>query len=92
MRGGRSRFGHLEVATTHRNGDKPGKKFRPRRRCRIVHVVDVGGAIDHGDHGDHYLQPAGGLQLAPEEKPDALFHEDKSGRCCLFLAVSWSLS
>jgi hypothetical protein len=23
--GGRSRFGHLQVATTHRNGDKPGK-------------------------------------------------------------------
>jgi hypothetical protein len=25
---GRSRFGHSEVATPHRNGDKPGKKFR----------------------------------------------------------------
>jgi hypothetical protein len=23
----RSRFGHLEVATTHRDGDKPGKIF-----------------------------------------------------------------
>jgi hypothetical protein len=48
-------------------------------------VVGVEGATDHGDHGDHNLQPAGGLHLAPEEKPDALFHEDKSGRCCLFL-------
>jgi hypothetical protein len=42
-------------------------------------VVDVGGAIDHGDHGDHCLQPAGGLHLAPEEKPDALFHKEKAG-------------
>jgi hypothetical protein len=36
-------------------------------------VVDVGGAIDHGDHGDHCLQAAGGLHLAPEEKLGALF-------------------
>jgi hypothetical protein len=50
-------------------------------------VVDVGGAVDHGDHGDHCLQPAGGLHLAPEEKLVALSHEEKSGRCCLFLAV-----
>jgi hypothetical protein len=50
-------------------------------------VVDVGGAIDHGDHGDHCLQAAGGLHLAPEEKLGALFHEEESGRCCLFLAV-----
>jgi hypothetical protein len=40
-------------------------------------VVDVGGAIDHGDHGDHCLQPAGGLHLAPVEKLGALFHEEK---------------
>jgi hypothetical protein len=56
-----------------------------------VHVVDVHvvlGAIDHGDHGDHCLQPVGGLHLAPEEKPVALFHEEESRSCCLFLAVS----
>jgi hypothetical protein len=55
-----------------------------------VHVVDVHvvvGAIDHGDHGDHCLQPVGSLHLAPEEKPVALFHEEESGSCCLFLAV-----
>jgi hypothetical protein len=47
-------------------------------------VFGVGGAIDHGDH---CLQPAGGLHLAPEEKLGTLFHEKKSGRCCHFLAV-----
>jgi hypothetical protein len=77
--GGRSRFCHSEVATMHRNGDKPGKiptstmtPNRPCGRCR-------GGAINHGDHGDHCLKPSGGLHLAPEEKPDALFHEEKAG-------------
>jgi hypothetical protein len=92
----RSRFGHSEVATTHRGGDKPGRiqrldglddpdsTTRTRRRRRNVHV----GAIDHGDHGDHCLQPVGGLHPAPEEKPVSLFHEEESGRCCLFLAVT----
>jgi hypothetical protein len=58
----------------HRDGDKPGKipaniptlATTPNRR-QIVHVVDVGGGVDHGDHGDHCLQPVGGLHLAPEE-------------------------
>jgi hypothetical protein len=98
-----SRFGHLEVATTHRGGDKPGRIRRrhensdsTRTRTGLdsnleddnkdAHVVDVG-AIDHGDHGDHCIQPVGGLHLAPEEKLVALSHEEKSGRCCLFLAV-----
>jgi hypothetical protein len=52
-------------------------------------VVDVGGAIGHGDYGDHCLQAAGGLHLAPEEKLGALFQEEESGRCCLFLAVTY---
>jgi hypothetical protein len=37
-------------------------------------VVDVGGAINHGDHG---LQPVSGLHLAAERKLGALFHEEK---------------
>jgi hypothetical protein len=53
----------------------------------VVDVHVVVGAIDHGDHGDHCLQPVGGLRLAPEEKPVALFHEEESRSCCLFLAV-----
>jgi hypothetical protein len=50
-------------------------------------VVDVGGAIDHGDHGDHGLQPVGGLHLAAEGKLGALFHEEKTGVVVFFLAV-----
>jgi hypothetical protein len=52
-------------------------------------VVDVGGAIDHGDHGDHGLQPVGGLHLAAEGKLGALFHEEKTGVVVFFLAVQW---
>jgi hypothetical protein len=92
----RSRFRHSEVATTHRGRDKPGRirrhsdstrLGRRRRRRNVVYVHVVVGAIDHGDRGDHCLQPIGGLHLAPEEKPVALFHKEESGRCCLFLAV-----
>jgi hypothetical protein len=89
----RSQFGHTEVATTHRGRDKPGRIRRlgldsDSTRTRLgldndddddddnVHVVDVG-AIDHGDHGDHCLQPVGGLYLAPEEKLVALFNGEK---------------
>jgi hypothetical protein len=79
----------------HRDGDKPGKipaniptlATTPNRR-RIVHVVDVGGGVDHGDHGDHCLQPVGGLLLAPEEVDLALSHGEKNGSCCFFLAVA----
>jgi hypothetical protein len=90
--GGRSRFGHLEVSTMHRDGDKPGKipaniptlattPNRPCGRCR--------GGVDHGDHGYHCLQPVGGLHFAPEEKLVALSHEEKNGSCCFFLAVQY---
>jgi hypothetical protein len=50
-------------------------------------VVDVGGAIDHGDQGDHCLQPVGGLHLAAEGKLGILFHEEKTGVVVFFLAV-----
>jgi hypothetical protein len=50
-------------------------------------VVDVGGAIDHGDHRDHGLQPVGGLHLAAKGKLGALFHEEKKGVVVFFLAV-----
>jgi hypothetical protein len=51
-------------------------------------VVDVGGAINHGDHGDHCLQPVGGLHLAEEGKLGALFHEAKTGVVVFFLACA----
>jgi hypothetical protein len=50
-------------------------------------VVNVGGAIDQGDHGDHGLQPVGGLHLAAEGNLGALFHEEKTGVVVFFLAV-----
>jgi hypothetical protein len=50
-------------------------------------VVNVGGAIDHGDHGDHGLQPVGRLHLAAERKLGALFHEEKTGVVVFFLAA-----
>jgi hypothetical protein len=54
-------------------------------------VVDVGGAINHGDHCDHCLQTVGGLHLAPEEKLGALFHEEKAGVVVFFLAATCGL-
>jgi hypothetical protein len=50
-------------------------------------VVDVGGAIDYGDHSDHGLQPVGGLHLAAEGKVGALFHKEKTGVVVFFLAA-----
>jgi hypothetical protein len=50
-------------------------------------VVDVGGAIDHGDHGDHGLQPVGGLHLAAEGKLGELFPEEKTGVVFFFFAA-----
>jgi hypothetical protein len=50
-------------------------------------VVDVERAIDHSDHGDHGLQPVGGLHLAAEGKLGALFHEEKTGIVVFFLGV-----
>jgi hypothetical protein len=50
-------------------------------------VVDVGGAIDHRDHGDHGLQPVGRLHLAAEGRLGALFHKEKKSVVVFFLAV-----
>jgi hypothetical protein len=47
-------------------------------------VVDVGGAIDHGDH---YLQPVGGLHLAAEGKLSKVFHDKNTSVVVFFLTV-----
>jgi hypothetical protein len=47
-------------------------------------VVDVGGAIDHGDHVGDYLQPVGGLHLAAEGKLGKVFHEEKTSVVVFF--------